>query len=100
MFKVQRKKDGKFFALKFVVLKNDKIRRIMRSEIGLMQICNDNDGILRVIECYDYKERLWVIVELMDDACTNYIQQNYKTYRESIVRYLLAKTLVGLHYLH
>ena len=45
-----------------------------------MRMCEKNQGILKVIEAYDFKQRLWIFVELMDDALTSYIQTLYKTY--------------------
>ena len=63
--------------MKFVNLKSEKIRRIMTTEVGLMQLCSENDGILQVIEAYEFKERLWVIMELMDTDATSFIQANF-----------------------
>jgi hypothetical protein len=53
-----------------------------------------------VIEAYDFKSRLWIFVELMDDALTSYVQTLNKTYSENVVKYVLKKTLEGLNFLH
>jgi serine/threonine protein kinase len=53
-----------------------------------------------VIEAYDFKQRLWIFVELMDDALTMYVQTLHKTYSENIVKYVLKKSLEGLDFLH
>ena len=54
-----------------------------------------------MIEAYDFKNRLWIFVELMDDALTSYIQAFYKDqYTEGIVKYILKKSLEGLDFLH
>jgi hypothetical protein len=29
--------------------------------------------MLKLFEAYDFKERLWMLVELMDDALTSYV---------------------------
>lgn len=60
-------------ALKFVEPKTPKERNIILNEIGLMQMCNDNRLLLKIIEVYDFKERLWIFVELMDDALTGFV---------------------------
>ena len=73
VFKVKRKSDGFICALKFVEPKNQKERNIIINEVGLMQMCTENNLMLKVIEAYDYKERLWIFVELMDDALTSYV---------------------------
>jgi serine/threonine protein kinase len=65
-----------------------------------MYMCNENNLMLRVIEAYDYKERLWILVELMDDALTAYVQNWYKIYTENICKYVLKRCLDGLAYLH
>jgi len=59
--------------LKFVEPKNEKERKIILNEIGLMQMCMENQGILKVLEAYDFKQRLWIFVELMDDALTSFV---------------------------
>lgn len=100
VFKVKRKKDGFVCALKFVEPKNDTERQIIVNEVGVMRMCADNQGVLKVIEAYDYKQRLWIFVELMDDALTSYVQTLHKSYSENIVKYVLRKSLEGLHYLH
>ena len=73
VFKVKRKSDGFICALKFVEPKNEKERNIIINEVGLMYMFNENNLMLRVIEAYDYKERLWILCELMDDALTAYV---------------------------
>lgn len=53
-----------------------------------------------MIEAYDFKNRLWIFVELMDDALTSYVQAFYKEYSENVVKYVLKKSLEGLDFLH
>lgn len=65
-----------------------------------MRMCAENGGVIKVVEAYDFKQRLWIFIELMDDALTNYVQTLHKTYSENIVKYVLKKTLEGLNYLH
>lgn len=60
-------------ALKFVEPKNESERNIIINEIGVMRMCEENQGVLRVIEAYDFKQRLWIFVELMDDALTSFV---------------------------
>lgn len=60
-------------ALKFVEPKNDSERNIIINEIGVMRMCEENQGVLKVIEAYDFKQRLWIFVELMDDALTSFV---------------------------
>ena len=89
MFKVKRKLDGMVCALKFVEPKNETERRVVINEIGVMRMCEQNKGILKVIEAYDFKQRLWIFIELMDDALTPYVHTLHKTYTENVVKYVL-----------
>lgn len=100
VFKVSRKSDGFVCALKFVEPKNDKERKIIKNEVGLMQMYQENNLILKVIEAFEFKGRLWIFVELMDDAMTAYVQNWYKSYSENICKYVLKRSLEGLAYLH
>ena len=100
VFKVKRKSDGFICALKFVEPKNEKERRIIINEVGLMQMCTENSGVLKVLEAYDFKQRLWIFVELMDDALTSFVQNLNKSYTENICKYVLKKSLDGIAYLH
>ena len=61
-----------------------------------MQMCTDNSLMLKVIEAYDFKDRLWIFVELMDDAMTSYVQNWNKAYSENICKYVLKRSLEGL----
>lgn len=100
VFKVKRKADNLICALKFVEPKNDKERAVIINEIGVMRMCGKNSGVLKVIEAFDFKKRLWIFVDLMDEALTPYVQALHKSYDEKIVKYVLKKTLEGLNYLH
>jgi hypothetical protein len=31
-----------------------------------MLLCKENDAILRCLECFDFKARLWIFLEMMD----------------------------------
>lgn len=100
VFRVKRRSDGYVCALKFIEPKNDKERKIIKNEVGLMQMYSSNELILKIIETFDYKSRLWILVELMDDALTAYVQNWYKSYSENICKYVLRKAVEGLAFLH
>ena len=66
IYKVKRKSDGMFLALKFVEPKNPDEKQMIKNEVGIMMSCTENDAILRCIEAYDFKKRVWIFRELMD----------------------------------
>ena len=100
VFKVQRKTDNFVCALKFIEPKNDNERKIIYNEVGLMRMCGENQGILKCIEAFEFKNRLWIFVEIMDDALTPFIETLHNSYSENICKYVLKKSLEGLQYLH
>ena len=55
--------------------KNEKERKMLINEIGLMQVCTEanNEQMLTVFEAYQFSNHLWVFVELMDDALTGFV---------------------------
>jgi serine/threonine protein kinase len=55
VFKVRRKSDGLVCALKFMEPKNESERKVILNEIGVMRMCQQNQGVLKVIEAYDFK---------------------------------------------
>jgi serine/threonine protein kinase len=101
VFKVKRKADGKVCALKFCEPKTPDMRTTIMNEVGIMMLCKENEAILRCIECYDFKSRLWVFLEMMDGgALTSMIEETHKQLTEDFHKYVSFKVLSGLKYLH
>lgn len=100
VFKVQRKADNFECALKFIEPKSQKERNIIYNEVALMRMHDENTSVLRCIEAYDFKNRLWIFVELMDDALTGFIETLNESYSENVCKYILHQSLVGLSFLH
>jgi serine/threonine protein kinase len=64
-------------------------------------MCRENEGVLRCFECYEFKKRLWIFLELMDGgALTPMLEELGGNYRESFCQYVCWKVLKGLKYLH
>ena len=100
VFKVQRKSDGMVCALKFVEPKDNREKMLMYNEVALMNMCSGNDFVLEVYESFDYRQRLWIFVELMDFALTPIIEVMQNSYTEDVCKYILYQTLRGLKFLH
>jgi p21-activated kinase 1 len=101
VFHVKRLADQKDFALKFIQPKDQVDYNNIKNEVALMMLCHEEDSILKCIDAYDYKERLWVFLELMDvGALTTMLEERRGKIDEKICAYILRKTLEGLHYLH
>ncbi len=43
-----------------------------------MQLCGENDMILRSYESYNFKNRLWVFLELMDRGSLTQIIEDHR----------------------
>ena len=66
-----------------------------------MMMCRQDDSILRCYDAYDYSDKLWVIIELMDlGAFTDICEENPGKIPEKVIAYILRKTLEGLLFLH
>ena len=102
VFEVKRRSDGFKCALKFIELTGgDKDRKIINNEVALMLECQENDGVLRCIECFDFRNRLWIFLELMDGgALTNMLEEVSGGVSEKFCSYVSYKVLRGLKYLH
>ena len=66
-----------------------------------MMAVTENDCILRAIECYKFREKFWVFLDLMDaGALTMFIEDHFGKYDEAACQYVCYKTLMGLRFLH
>ena len=62
---------------------------------------NQHDSIEHCYEAFDFKNRLWVIYELIDGGCLTPMLEELKgAYSEEFCKYSLYKTLRGLVELH
>jgi len=85
------------YALKFIEPKNDKEREIIRNELGIMQMCKSNDNVIQCLEAFDYRKRLWIILEFMDAGClTPIVEERKGNITETVCAYILYQTLKGL----
>ena len=101
VFLVKKKDDGKMCALKFIEPKNPKERQIIRNELGIMQMCKQNENVIQCYEAFDYRQRLWIFLEYMDGGClTPIVEERKGNISEGVCSYILYQTLKGLHSLH
>ena len=84
-----RRSDGLKCALKFIECKNDKEKEMMRNEVALMNKFRDEQIVLEIFDQYDFKNRLWIFVELMEDAITPLIANLKTNYSENSCKYVL-----------
>jgi len=64
-------------------------------------MCQSEDSILKCIDAYDFKEKLWIILEFMNfGALTDLLEEMKGKLDENLCAYLLRRTLEGLNYLH
>ena len=66
-----------------------------------MQLCKAQDNILNCLEAFDFNDKLWIIVELMDGgALTDIILENMGKIKEKLCAYIIKQVLKGLNFLH
>ena len=96
-----RKRDNLVLALKFIQnLKDEREKQLMFNEVALMNMCSDNDFVVKIYEQYEYQGCLWIFLEIMDDALTQIINKMRDAYSENVCKFILRQTLLGLQYLH
>ena len=100
MFKVTRKKGEKVCAMKFCSPGNDEDRNMVINEIGLMNKCRAHPTVLKIFDSFDYKDRIWIFLELMDCSLLDIIETYSDRYNENVVKYILWQVLLGLRFLH
>lgn len=75
-------------ALKYVDPKNEKDKEIIRNEIALMSM-SDNDCIIKYFETFLYRGRLWIFMEYMDMGCLTPIVEDCKgNIPEEVIHYI------------
>ena len=72
MYSVRCVANGEVKAMKLMMYEDMKTKKQIQNEVGLMQL-NKGDSILRCHDIFDYKERLWIIIDLMDGCLTDVI---------------------------
>jgi len=92
VFKVRRTRDDAHFALKLMEPRNQKERDMMLNECALMQ-ANKGETIINCIEAFIFKDRYWIILELMEGALTDVLLALNTNYSEGFCKYVLLKTL-------
>ena len=76
VFKVKRKVDGLDCALKFCEPRTVSERNMIINEIGLMNRARaDYATVLQILASYDYRDRIWIFLELMDGDLTQIIEK-------------------------
>jgi serine/threonine protein kinase len=109
LYSVLRKDSEKEFCMKcipyvhkiFVSKEEDvKSQTQVLNEIQIMQ-SNRNDHIIDFKESYidEVKQKVFVIMELMDDNMTNLIESS-EDIHEDICKYILCSVLKGIQFLH
>ena len=71
----------------------------IRNEIALQKTCR-HDNILWVGDCFDYKDRLWIVMEYMENgALTSYLGKEVE-YEEQVIAYVCRSVLEALNSMH
>ena len=90
IFKVRRKKDDAIVVMKKIELQTTLAKEFIKNEVGLMQLCKAQDNILNCLEAYDFNDKLWIIVELMEGgALTDMILENMGKISEDVCAYII-----------
>ena len=72
---------------------------MMQNEVALMQM-NNGESIVNCLEAFIFKDRYWIILEIMEGALTDVLIAKDTGYSEEFCKYVCLKTLEGLQFLH
>jgi serine/threonine protein kinase len=87
--------------LKFIEPKNKRDYESIKKEVAIMMLCKSNFGIIKCVDAYDYFEKLWIFLELMDiGAITECLQDMKGNIKENVCKYILHQALEGVYFLH
>ena len=76
-------------------------RQAIVKEVGIMQMSQDFDSIVKINEVYYFLEKFWIILELMDGgSLTAMLEEFQGQYSEEFCKYSLYQTLKSLIDLH
>jgi hypothetical protein len=76
--------------LKYIEPKNKRDYEGIKKEVAIMMLCKSNFGIIKCVDAYDYFEKLWIFLELMDiGAITECLQDVKGKIKENVCKYIL-----------
>ena len=85
--------------MKLAEPKNNLDKTNVVNEIGLMKI-GECPNVLKCIQAYYYKDRFWIVLELLDSSFTPMLTEMDGNYSEDFCKYTLYQTVQGLMELH
>jgi serine/threonine protein kinase len=80
VFKAVRQKDSLKCALKFIQMDPNaysETKRLVMNEIYTMHKCGENGGSIKVYDVFEWNGYLFIFVELMENALTDYVYNQY-----------------------
>ena len=96
----EKKNPDKQVVLKFVDPRTERDLKIIQNESGILHL-SAHENVVRVLECFSYKHRVWLFLEHMDAGCvTQLIEERQQELTEGAIAYILCETLKGLQHLH
>ena len=96
IFRVERHTDKKNFALKFTNPRSNAERQDVINECSLISFL-DCEQLIKCEEVYDYQNRLWVFIELMEGGdLTNIVIHRNGNFSEDFCKFSLYQVALGL----
>ena len=96
IFKTVRHSDGKTFALKFTNPRSATERQDVINECSLISYLNC-EQLIKCEEVYDFQNRLWVFIELMEGGdMTKIIMERQGNFSEEFCKFSLYQVALGI----
>ena len=101
VFLTKEAETGNLTALKFVDPKNERERYFLNSEIAVMKGLQKNNYIVRYLEGYFFRQRVWIFLEYLEYGClTAILDVRRGKIPEPLIAYILRQVLKATHFLH
>lgn len=71
----------------------------IRNELALQKTCK-HENIVWVGDCFDYKDRLWIVMEFMENGALTSILGKEVDYTEELIAYVCKSALSALQCMH
>lgn len=96
VYEVVDKKNRKWAAK----VASEKNREVVKQEIAMHSLSNNHPNIVSYLETYDYKDEIWIIIELMSGGCLTDLVGEHIPWSETLIAFVCREMIKGLSFLH
>jgi len=92
-------KTGKKVAVKRMSHSTPKEKLDNYKEVKFLKMCNGNDNIVNFIDCYEYKDECWMVLEFLEGGTLTEARRGHD-FAENEIAYVARELLKALDHVH